>query len=98
MAADIFVEKKGMNPYAGPYEGDAYIRILPAACALCTTVGSSYSLLVPRTYYRYCRSGSTRLGRPISFSTIVDMFPNRAIATTWITGIGGMAGVWAPIS
>jgi len=89
-----FVEKKGMNPYAGRMKSMLIFAFFPLLALLAQPLGSArpfgeYSYWIPVIIIGIAGAAHQAWSANI-FSTIGDMFPKRAIAT--ITGIGGMAG------
>lgn len=84
----IFVEKKGMNPYAGRMRAMLLFAFLPLAALFAQYLGQ-FSAWWPAIIIGIAGAGHQAWSANL-FSTIGDMFPKSAIAT--ITGIGGMAG------
>ena len=89
-----FVEKKGMNPYAGRMKSMLIFAFFPLLALLAQPLGSArpfgeYSYWIPVIIIGIAGAAHQAWSANI-FSTIGDMFPKKAIAT--ITGIGGMAG------
>jgi len=83
-----FVEKKGMNPYAGRMKAMLIFAFFPLLALLAQPLGH-ISYWVPVIIIGIAGAAHQAWSANI-FSTIGDMFPKKAIAT--ITGIGGMAG------
>lgn len=84
----FFVEKKGMNPYAGRMRAMLIFAFFPLLALLAQPLGH-ISYWVPVVIIGIAGAAHQAWSANI-FSTIGDMFPKSAIAT--ITGIGGMAG------
>lgn len=83
-----FIEKKGMNPYAGRMKAMLIFAFFPLLALLAQPLGS-YSYWFPIVIIGIAGAAHQAWSANI-FSTVGDMFPKKAIAT--ITGIGGMAG------
>ncbi|MCF0208234.1 MAG: MFS transporter, partial [Bacteroidaceae bacterium] len=83
-----FVEKRGMNPYAGRMLAMMLIAFMPLVCVAAQPMGG-LSAWWPAIIIGIVGAGHQAWSANL-FSTIGDMFPKSAIAT--ITGIGGMAG------
>lgn len=83
-----FVDKKGMNPYAGRMLAMMFIAFIPLVCVAAQPMGE-YSAWWPAIIIGLVGAGHQAWSANI-FSTVGDMFPKGAIAT--VTGIGGMAG------
>ena len=83
-----FVEKKGMNPYAGRMKSMLIFAFFPLLALLAQPLGH-ISYWVPIIIIGIAGAAHQAWSANI-FSTIGDMFPKSSIAT--ITGIGGMAG------
>ncbi|MBL7742006.1 MAG: MFS transporter [Chitinophagaceae bacterium] len=83
-----FVEKRGMNPYAGRMKAMLIFAFFPLLALLAQPLGY-ISVWVPVIIIGIAGAAHQAWSANI-FSTIGDMFPKSAIAT--ITGIGGMAG------
>lgn len=83
-----FVDKKGMNPYAGRMKAMLIFAFFPLLALLAQPLGG-YSYWIPVIIIGIAGAAHQAWSANI-FSTIGDMFPKKAIAT--ITGIGGMAG------
>lgn len=83
-----FVEKKGMNPYAGRMKAMLIFAFFPLVALLAQPLGH-ISYWFPIIVIGIAAAAHQAWSANI-FSTIGDMFPKSAIAT--ITGIGGMAG------
>ena len=84
----LFVEKQGMNPYAGRMKAMLIFAFLPLPALFVQSAGAHW------VWWAAIIIGLAGAGHQAwsanLFSTIGDMFPKSAIAT--ITGIGGMAG------
>ena len=83
-----FVDKKGMNPYEGRMKAMLIFAFFPLLALLAQPLGQ-YSYWMPVLIIGIAGAAHQSWSANI-FSTIGDMFPNRAIAT--VTGIGGLAG------
>lgn len=83
-----FVDKKGMNPYAGRMKAMLIFAFFPLLAILAQPLGH-ISFWLPVIIIGIAGAAHQAWSANI-FSTIGDMFPKTAIAT--ITGIGGMAG------
>jgi len=83
-----FVNKKGMNPYAGRMRSMLIFAFFPLLALLAQPLGY-YSYWFPVIIIGIAGAAHQAWSANI-FSTVGDMFPKSAIAT--ITGIGGMAG------
>lgn len=83
-----FVEKKGMNPYAGKMKSMLIFAFFPLLTLFAQPLGH-ISVWLPVIIIGIAGAAHQAWSANI-FSTIGDMFPKSAIAT--ITGIGGMAG------
>lgn len=83
-----FVEKKGMNPYAGRMKAMLIFAFFPLLALFAQPLGA-HSVWFPVIIIGIAGAAHQAWSANI-FSTIGDMFPRSAIAT--ITGIGGMAG------
>jgi ACS family hexuronate transporter-like MFS transporter len=83
-----FVEKKGMNPYAGRMKAMLIFAFIPLLALLAQPLGG-ISVWLPVIIIGIAGAAHQSWSANI-FSTVGDMFPKSAIAT--ITGIGGMAG------
>lgn len=83
-----FVDKKGMNPYAGRMRSMLIFAFFPLLALLAQPLGH-ISYWFPVIIIGIAGAAHQAWSANI-FSTIGDMFPKTAIAT--ITGIGGMAG------
>lgn len=83
-----FVEKKGMNPYAGRMKSMLIFAFFPLLALLAQPLGR-ISFWLPVIIIGIAGAAHQAWSANI-FSTVGDMFPRKAIAT--ITGIGGMAG------
>jgi ACS family hexuronate transporter-like MFS transporter len=83
-----FVEKKGMDPYAGRMKAMLIFAFFPLLTLLAQPLGH-YSVWIPVVIIGIAGAAHQSWSANI-FSTVSDMFPRSAIAT--ITGIGGMAG------
>lgn len=84
----LFVDKKGMNPYAGRMLAMLIFAFLPLPALFAQGAGA-ISVWWPAIIIGLAGAGHQAWSANL-FSTIGDMFPKGAIAT--ITGIGGMAG------
>ena len=84
----FFVEKKGMDPYAGRMKAMLIFAFFPLLTLLAQPLGH-YSVWIPVIIIGIAGAAHQAWSANI-FSTVSDMFPKSAIAT--ITGIGGMAG------
>ncbi|MBR1630649.1 MAG: MFS transporter [Paludibacteraceae bacterium] len=86
----IFVEKKGMDPYAGRMRAMLIFAFLPLLALFAQPLGDHFqSAWWPAIIIGLVGAGHQSWSANI-FSTVGDMFPKYAIAT--ITGIGAMAG------
>ena len=83
-----FVDKKGMNPYAGRMRAMLLFACLPVLALFAQPLGA-YSACWPAIIIGLVGAGHQAWSANL-FSTIGDMFPKSTIAT--ITGIGAMAG------
>jgi len=83
-----FVEKKGMNPYAGRMKAMLIFAFFPLLALFAQPLGH-ISYWIPIVIIGIAAAAHQAWSANI-FSTVGDMFPKSAIAT--ITGIGGMAG------
>ncbi|MDR1556694.1 MAG: MFS transporter [Tannerellaceae bacterium] len=83
-----FVDKKGMNPYAGRMKAMLIFAFFPLLALLAQPLGS-ISYWFPVIIIGIAGAAHQAWSANI-FSTVGDMFPKSAIAT--VTGIGGMAG------
>jgi len=83
-----FVNKKGMNPYAGRMRSMLIFAFFPLLALLAQTLGD-ISYWFPIIIIGIAGAAHQAWSANI-FSTVGDMFPRSAIAT--VTGIGGMAG------
>jgi ACS family hexuronate transporter-like MFS transporter len=83
-----FVDKKGMNPYAGRMKAMLIFAFFPLLALLAQPLGS-ISYWFPVVIIGIAGAAHQAWSANI-FSTVGDMFPRSAIAT--VTGIGGMAG------
>ena len=84
----FFVDKKGMNPYAGRMRAMLIFAFFPLLALFAQPLGES-SYWFPVIIIGIAGAAHQAWSANI-FSTVGDMFPKTAIAT--ITGIGGMAG------
>ena len=84
----LFVEKKGMEPYAGRMRAMLIFAFFPLL-ALFAQPLQDYSLWFPALIIGIAGAGHQSWSANL-FSTVGDMFPKSTIAT--ITGIGAMAG------
>lgn len=83
-----FVEKKGMNPYAGRMKSMLIFAFFPLLALFAQPLGH-ITYWIPVIIIGIAGAAHQAWSANI-FSTIGDMFPKSSIAT--ITGIGGMAG------
>ena len=83
-----FVDKNGMNPYAGRMRAMLLFACLPVLALFAQPLGA-YSAWWPAIIIGLVGAGHQAWSANL-FSTIGDMFPKSTIAT--ITGIGAMAG------
>jgi len=83
-----FVDKKGMNPYAGRMRAMLIFAFFPLLALLAQPLGR-ISYWLPVLIIGIAAAAHQAWSANI-FSTVGDMFPRKAIAT--VTGIGGMAG------
>jgi ACS family hexuronate transporter-like MFS transporter len=83
-----FVDKKGMNAYAGRMRAMLIFAFFPLLALLAQPLGS-YSYWLPIIIIGIAGAAHQSWSANI-FSTVSDMFPKCAVAT--VTGIGGMAG------
>lgn len=83
-----FVDKKGMNPYAGRMKAMLIFAFFPLLTLLAQPLGH-VSVWIPVMIIGIAGAAHQAWSANI-FSTIGDMFPRSSVAT--ITGIGGMAG------
>jgi ACS family hexuronate transporter-like MFS transporter len=84
----FFIDKKGMNPYAGRMRAMLIFAFFPLLALLAQPLGH-ISYWVPVIIIGIAAAAHQAWSANI-FSTVGDMFPKSAIAT--VTGIGGMAG------
>lgn len=84
----FFVDKKGMNPYAGRMKAMLIFAFFPLL-ALLAQPGGKITYWIPVIIIGIAGAAHQAWSANI-FSTVGDMFPKKAIAT--ITGIGGLAG------
>ena len=86
----IFVEKKGMDPYAGRMRAMLIFAFFPLCALLAQPLGVHFnSPWWPAILIGLAAAGHQAWSANL-FSTVGDMFPKSTIAT--ITGIGAMAG------
>lgn len=86
----IFVDKKGMNPYAGRMLAMLIFAFFPVAALFAQPLGMHFNTpWLPAILIGLAAAGHQAWSANL-FSTIGDMFPKSTIAT--ITGIGAMAG------
>ncbi|MBQ3820384.1 MAG: MFS transporter, partial [Bacteroidales bacterium] len=86
----IFVDKKGMNPYAGRMLAMLIFAFFPLAALFAQPLGVHFnSPWWPAILIGLAAAGHQAWSANL-FSTVGDMFPKSTIAT--ITGIGAMAG------
>jgi MFS transporter, ACS family, hexuronate transporter len=83
-----FVEKKGMNPYAGRMKAMLIFAFIPLLTLLAQPL-DHIAVWIPVIIIGIAGAAHQSWSANI-FSTVGDMLPKSAIAT--ITGIGGMAG------
>ncbi|MGE4586680.1 MAG: MFS transporter [Mangrovibacterium sp.] len=83
-----FVDKKGMNPYAGRMRSMLIFAFFPLLVLFAQPLGH-ISYWMPVIIIGIAGAAHQAWSANI-FSTVGDMFPGSAIAT--VTGIGGMAG------
>ena len=83
-----FMDKKGMNPYAGRMKAMLIFAFFPLLALFAQPLGN-YSHWLPVIIIGIAGAAHQAWSANI-FSTVSDMFPKTAIAT--VTGIGGMAG------
>ena len=83
-----FVNKKGMNPYAGRMRAMLIFAFFPLLALAAQPLGAA-SYWWPVIIIGVAAAAHQAWSANI-FSTVGDMFPKNAIAT--VTGIGGMAG------
>ena len=83
-----FVDKKGMNSYAGRMKAMLIFAFFPLLALFAQPLGST-SVWLPVILIGIALAAHQSWSANI-FSTVGDMFPKKAIAT--VTGIGGMAG------
>lgn len=83
-----FVDKQGMNPYAGRMKAMLIFAFFPLLTLLAQPLGH-ISVWIPVVIIGIAGAAHQAWSANI-FSTIGDMFPRSSVAT--ITGIGGMAG------
>ena len=84
----LFVEKKGMEPYAGRMRSMLIFAFFPIFALFAQPLGA-YSAWWPAIIIGLAGAGHQAWSANL-FSTIGDMFPKSTVAT--ITGIGAMAG------
>ena len=84
----VFVEKKGMNPYAGRMLAMFLFAFFPLFSLLAQPMGT-ISPWWPAILIGLAAAGHQAWSANI-FSTVGDMFPKSTVAT--VTGIGAMAG------
>ncbi len=84
-----FVDKKGMNAYAGRMRAMLIFAFFPLLVLLAQPLGTAYSYWLPVIIIGIACAAHQSWSANI-FSTVSDMFPKCAVAT--VTGIGGMAG------
>lgn len=83
-----FVDKKGLDPYAGRMKAMLMFAFVPLVVLLAQPLGH-LSYWVPVLFIGFAGAAHQAWSANI-FSTVGDMFPRSAIAT--VTGIGGLAG------
>lgn len=84
----LFIEKRGMNPYAGRMRAMFIFALLPTLALFAQPLGV-YSAWWPAIIIGLAGAGHQAWSANL-YSTIGDMFPTSTVAT--ITGIGTMAG------
>ena len=84
----FFIERRGMEAYAGRLRAMLLFAFLPVTALLAQPLGA-YSAWWPAIFIGLAGAGHQSWSANL-YSTIGDMFPKNAIAT--ITGIGTMAG------
>ncbi len=84
----LFVEKKGMEPYAGRMRAMLIFAFFPIAALFAQPLGA-YSAWWPAIIIGLAGAGHQAWSANL-YSTIGDMFPKSTVAT--ITGIGTLAG------
>ncbi|MBD5356139.1 MAG: MFS transporter [Bacteroides sp.] len=84
----LFVEKRGMNPYAGRMRSMLIFAFFPIVALLAQPLGT-YSAWWPAILIGLASAGHQAWSANL-YSTIGDMFPTSTVAT--IVGIGTMAG------
>ncbi len=84
----LFIERQGMNPYAGRMKAMLIFAFFPLLALFAQPLGH-ISYWLPIIIIGIAGAAHQSWSANI-FSTVGDMFPKSAIAT--ITGIGGMAG------
>jgi len=85
----FFMEKKGMNPYAGRMRAMLIFAFFPLLALLAQPLGMKYSLWFPVIIIGIAGAAHQSWSANL-FSTVSDMIPKSAVAT--VIGIGGMAG------
>jgi ACS family hexuronate transporter-like MFS transporter len=83
-----FVEKKGMNPYAGRMRAMLIFAFFPLLALIAQPLGH-YTYWIPVIIIGIAGAAHQAWSANI-FTTVGDMFPKKAIAT--VIGIGGLAG------
>jgi ACS family hexuronate transporter-like MFS transporter len=83
-----FIEKKGMNPYAGRMKSMLIFAFFPLLALVAQPLGH-ITYWIPVIIIGIAGAAHQAWSANI-FTTVGDMFPKKAIAT--ITGIGGLAG------
>ncbi|MDR2042718.1 MAG: MFS transporter [Tannerella sp.] len=83
-----FIDRKGMNPYAGRMRAMLIFAFFPLLALFAQPLGG-YSYWLPVVIIGIAAAAHQAWSANL-FSTVGDMFPKGAIAT--VTGIGGMAG------
>ncbi len=84
----LFIEKKGMDPYAGRMKAMLIFAFFPLLALLAQPLGG-YSYWLPVIIIGIAGAAHQAWSANI-FSTVSDMFPKSSVAT--VTGIGGSAG------
>ena len=85
----IFVEQRGMNPYAGRMLAMLIFAFIPIVAMFAQPMGETYGPWAVAIIIGFVGAGHQAWSANI-FSTTGDMFPKSTVAT--ITGIGAMAG------
>ena len=88
-----FIEKKGMNPYAGRMRAMLIFAFFPLLALFAQPLGT-LSYWFPVVIIGIAGAAHQSWSANI-FTTVSDMFPKHAVAT--VTGIGGMAGGFSSV-